>query len=329
MTRGFVFGKFLPFHIGHEELINFALKQCDQLSIIVCCSNKEEIPGAIRKDWILETFKNVSKFKVLIFDYDEKDLANTSVASEEVSSAWAAMFQTFLPGVDLLITSEPYGEMVARYMNIQHKYFDPERILIPVSASLIRNNIVKYWQYLPDSVKPYYSIKIVILGTESTGKSTMVDQLSKYYNCSAVKEAGHDIISDSTSFSFDDLHRVAFEHSERIKSADLANSPIIIIDTDIHITESYGHFCFDKKLNVDESIRKTNKALLYLYLCNDVEHVQDGTRLSKKDRDLLDKSHRKILSEYNIPFVEISGNWADRIQKAKTEINKLLTELSG
>ncbi len=41
----------------------------------------------------------------------------------------------------------------------------------------------------------------------------------------------------------------------------------------------------------------TKKADLYLYLNNDVKYVQDGTRLSKNERDLLDISHRQILIE--------------------------------
>ncbi|MCB0650933.1 MAG: adenylyltransferase/cytidyltransferase family protein, partial [Saprospiraceae bacterium] len=30
MIHAFVFGKFLPFHLGHKALIDFALEQCDR-----------------------------------------------------------------------------------------------------------------------------------------------------------------------------------------------------------------------------------------------------------------------------------------------------------
>ena len=53
------------------------------------------------------------------------------------------------------------------------------------------------WKFLPDSVRPYFSIKVVVLGTESTGKSTLTERLAKYFNCSSVKEAGRDLIVDS------------------------------------------------------------------------------------------------------------------------------------
>jgi HTH-type transcriptional repressor of NAD biosynthesis genes len=52
MIKAFTFGKFLPFHKGHEAMINFALTECDFLSVLVCCSDKENINGEVRKKWI-------------------------------------------------------------------------------------------------------------------------------------------------------------------------------------------------------------------------------------------------------------------------------------
>jgi HTH-type transcriptional repressor of NAD biosynthesis genes len=42
MIKAFVFGKFYPFHKGHEAMINFALSKCDFLSVLVCSSDKEK-----------------------------------------------------------------------------------------------------------------------------------------------------------------------------------------------------------------------------------------------------------------------------------------------
>ena len=35
MIKAFVFGKFLPFHKGHEAMINFALTKCDFLAVFI------------------------------------------------------------------------------------------------------------------------------------------------------------------------------------------------------------------------------------------------------------------------------------------------------
>lgn len=324
MVKAFVFGKFLPFHKGHEAMIHFALTKCDFLTILVCCSEKETIPASIRKTWIEKDFEMHKNIEVKTFNYLESELPNTSVSSQEISKIWAEKFKTLVPNYDVVITSEEYGNYVASYMGIKHIPFDVPRLFFPISATAIRSDLFANWNFLPNSVKPYFCIKTVILGTESTGKTTLTEQLAQHYKCTSVKEVGRDLIANSNAFSFNDLYRVASEHAKQIDEATLGKSPLIIIDSDIHITKSYAKFAFNKELEVDDKIYNSNKADLYLYLNNDVAYVQDGTRLSEIDRNLLDISHREILKQYKIDFVEIKGNWKERFEKAVEQINQLI-----
>jgi HTH-type transcriptional regulator, transcriptional repressor of NAD biosynthesis genes len=328
MKKAFVFGKFLPFHRGHEAMIRFALTKCGFLSVLVCCSEKEKISGEKRQHWIRKTFQNVSNIEVEIFNYNEDDLPNTSVSSIEISRLWSAFFKTQYPDYELVVTSEPYGDYIADFMKIEHISFDMKRLNVPISATLIQSNLFENWNYLPDSVKPDFAIKVVILGTESTGKSTLTTQLATHFKCSFVSEAGRDLIADSQHFDFEDLYLVAQEHANRIEKTILGNSPLLIIDTDIHITQSYAQFVFGKKLSINEHILEQNKANLYLYLCNDVLFYQDGTRLKETHRNQLDVSHRSILAENKINFVEISGNWKERFEKSVFEIEKIISLLN-
>jgi HTH-type transcriptional regulator, transcriptional repressor of NAD biosynthesis genes len=325
MVKAFVFGKFLPFHKGHQAMISFALTQCDFLSVLVCCDNEEHIPGEVRKNWIESTFENTANIEVKILQYNNRVLPNTSQASLSVSEIWSAEFKKHYPDYDLLITSEPYGDLVAGFMGIKHIPFNLERDIYPISATAIRNNLFFNWHYLPDTVKPYFTVKVVILGTESTGKTTLTEQLARYYNCSMVAEAGRELIPDSTDFSFDDLLTVANHHAKKINEAVGGDSPLLIIDTDIHITKSYAKFAFGRELPVSEYITDTNRASLYLYLNNDAPYYQDGTRLNKAERDLLDGSHREVLAQHQITFVEIAGSWQKRFEHAVSEISKLIT----
>src|SRR5687767_10200171 len=324
MTKAFVFGKFLPFHKGHEAMINFALCNCDFLTVLVCCSDKENIPDIVRKSWIEKAFEKQKNVEGKIFNYLESELPSTSETSKEISEIWANIFKKQLPDHSLLITSEEYGNYVAAFMNIKHIAFDIPKKLFPVSATAVRNDVFTNWQYLPDSVKPYLSFKVVILGTECTGKTTLTEKLAKHFNCSFVLEAGRDIIANSNSFAFDDLHVVAMEHAKRIDKAILADNPLVIIDTDIHTTKSYSRFFFEKELKTSVDIYNSNKANLYFYLNNDVEYLQDGTRLSEEERNLLDLSHRQVLTDYNIDIIEIKGGWDERFEKAVEQINKLI-----
>jgi HTH-type transcriptional repressor of NAD biosynthesis genes len=324
MVKAFVFGKFLPFHKGHEALMNFALTKCDFLTVLICCSDKESISGTIRNAWIEKAFEKKKNIEIRTFNYLESELPNTSESSESVSKIWADIFKKQFPDYSLLITSEEYGNFVASFMNIQHIAFDIPKKLYPVSATAVRNNLFVNWNFLPDSVKPDLSLKVVILGTESTGKTTLTEKLSKYFNCSFVMEAGRDIIANSNSFTFDDLHLVAQEHAKRIDKKNLAENPLVIIDTDIHTTKSYSRFIFEKEIEISADIYNSNKANLYLYLNKDVEYLQDGTRLSEEERNLLDLSHRQVLLDHNIDIVDIKGDWDERFEKAVEQINKLI-----
>ncbi len=324
MIKAFVFGKFLPFHKGHEAMINFALSKCDFLTVLICCSDKESISDTIRKAWIEKAFKKEKNIEIRAFNYLESELPNTSESSESVSKIWADIFKKQLPDYSLLITSEEYGNFVAAFMNIQHIAFDIPKNKFPVSATAVRNNVFANWKFLPDSVKPDFAIKVVILGTESTGKTTLTEKLSKHFNCSLVLEAAREIISNSNSFTFDDLHLVATEHANRIDKTILAESPLVIIDTDIHTTKSYSKFTFEKELEISADIYNSNKANIYLYLNNNVEYLQDGTRLSEAERNLLDLSHRQVLTDYNIDIIEIKGDWDERFEKSVAQINKLI-----
>jgi HTH-type transcriptional repressor of NAD biosynthesis genes len=324
MIKAFVFGKFCPFHKGHEAMIRFALTKCDFLTVLVCCSDKEDIPCAVRRTWIEKTFAQQKNIEVKTFDYLESELPNTSVSSRIVSEAWAKAFGNLFPDYSELITSEEYGNYVAECMNIRHIAFDVDRKLFAVSASVIRKDLFRNWQFLPDSVKPYFVRKVVVLGSESTGKTVLTNNLAKYFNATLVSEAGRDIIADSNSFTVDDLHLVAKEHAKRIEQSVLGSSPLVIIDTDIHITKSYSRFAFGRELEVPAEVYEASKADLYLYLNTDVAYFQDGTRLSEEERNLLDLSHRQALADHDISFVEITGNWEQRFEKAKEYINKLI-----
>lgn len=325
--KAFVLGKFYPFHFGHKALIDFALQNNDYVEVMVCAEEKERLSGDLRKSWIEESFPNNDRVKVIVFNYKEEDYANTSEASWEVSKQWSEVFKTYFPDFETVITSEPYGEMIAELMNIQHQLFDINRLKHHISASEIRANIFKYWDFLPTAVQKYFSLKIVLLGTESTGKTTLTEKLAKQYNCNFVLEAGRDIVDDSKDFEFNYLKEIYYEHYKRVKSSSL-NNYLNILDTDFHITESYSQFIFNRELNIPNYIKAEQKAQLYLYLSADAPYIQDGTRLNESDRNALDIHHLKHLKKSNINFTEISGDWQERFEKSVQLIDQLILENS-
>lgn len=325
--KGFVFGKFYPFHLGHQKMIEFALTK-GSVTVLVCAETNEKIDGKTRQKWIKETFKNDQNLKVKVFSYNEDDFPNSSVSDWEISKKWSEVFNEYFKEENFLVTSEEYGEMLSEIMDIDHFMFDENRENVQISASKIRENIFDKWNFLPLSVQKYFALKVVFLGTESTGKTFLANTLSEVFKSNKVSEAGRDLIQNSKEFQFEDLEKVLSEHADRIENVDFSKSFLTLIDTDCHITKSYSEFIFNKKLVVPDEILETNKAELYLYLTKDSEYIQDGTRLDIGERNQLDESHRKVLKENGIEFQEISGSWKDREDLASKYILKLIDERS-
>ena len=323
MKKGFVFGKFMPFHKGHEAMISFAASCCDQLTVLVCVSNKEKMPAKLRKQWIIDSFAANPNIDVQLLHYDEEKLSSSSESSRSISAAWANEFKALLPDVQLLVSSEPYGEFVSEYMGIEHLFFDLNRTKHPVSGTKIRKNPLANWDYLPDAVKSYYQQKVVILGTESTGKTTLAEFLSTYFSAALVKEMGRELIPNSEKFELEDLKNVAEAHQQETEKAIKRLNRLIIFDTDIHITQSYAFHKFGQYLDLPESCYVAQKANLYLYLSSESPYVQDGSRMSLVERNQLEKCHRETLEKFSINYQTVSTDLETRKAESIAFINQL------
>ncbi len=324
MRQGLVFGKFYPFHKGHQALIDFALEYCDQLIVLVCATASETIPGKTRASWLLHTYSDDASVRVDVLHYDEDKLPNTSVSSRTVSRQWAAVFSNRYPSLDVVFTSEPYGDYLAEFMGISHIPFDPNRNLNLISGTEIRESPLRHWDYLPAAVKPYFLKKVVVLGTESTGKTTLCQRLAAHYKTGYVEEAGRLVVQDSKRTSSSDLERIVAAHAAMIDERVPGAQKLLFIDTDMHITMSYSNFLFNKPLEIPEWVREANRADLYLFLDKDAPYIQDGGRLERKERDELHHSHLGLLDSHNIEYNIINGNWHERFEKAKALIDNLL-----
>jgi len=313
MRRGLVLGKFMPIHNGHIKLIEHAAENCDSLIVWICVSNKEVMSAKLRFNWVMQIFKDNPKIEPIIFEYDESILPNTSESSKEVSEIWSEAIKQNLPKIDVIISSEKYGDFVAEYLNIEHIFYPVSRV---TSASAIRENPYKHWQFIPKVVKPYFYRKVCILGTESTGKSTLTKNLAKFFNADYVSEVGREIVENTNTCQQEDLLKIAKTHASKILLEEKGLNKMLIIDTDINITKSYSKFLFNQELEVENWIDDANKCDLYLYLDNDAPFIQDGTRLSESDRNKLDSFHKKQLNKTGIDYTIINGNWNQRFEKS-------------
>lgn len=327
MKKGLVLGKFMPLHKGHIALIHFSLAHCDHLTVLLCHHPNEPISGKQRLLWLNELYGNNTVVSVVSYQYNPALLANSSEPNDEYAKAWAESIQKILHPVDVFFSSEEYGDNLAKYLEAEHQLFDKGRTIIPVAASLIRKRPFTYWDFLPPPVRPYFVKKIALVGSESTGKSTLTQNLAKHYQTAFVPEMAREIIEHTESCTYEHLHQIAALHATTILSKTKEANKVLFCDTDINITKSYAAFLFDKDLVVPQWIENANRCDLYLFLETDCEYVQDGTRLSKKEREKLSEAHKAQLKKAGIQYTVITGHWLERFEQACQSIDKFINSL--
>jgi len=171
--------------------------------------------------------------------------------------------------------------------------------------------------------------KVVIIGPESTGKSTLCTQLSAHFDTIWCPEYAREyLLAHGTTYSYNDLLTIAKGQLKLEEQfiAMLKNQKPLFIDTDMYVLKVWCEFVFGKchRFILNQIIER--KYDLYL-LCNtDLPWVKDELREYPdiEKRQTLYKTYKDILINQSVPWVEISGKADERLIKAISAVEKYL-----
>jgi len=320
MQRGLVIGKFMPIHEGHIALINFAASQCDELIVSMSYTDQDPIAEDLRFSWIVEIFKDHFAIKPAMI---RDDFDNEGLPLPERTKKWSEVIRRTYPPIDVLFSSEPYGEPFAVNLGIVHKSFDPERKKLPVSATMIRKNPFNYWEYIPIVVRPHFVKKVCIYGPESTGKSTLAMKLADRYHTEYVPEVAREFI-DSNDFTIDDIIKIGLAHFNRIEEKTKTANKILICDTDVITTQIYCRHYLNVIPDILYDLEKKVNFSKYFLLDIDVPWIADGLRDLGRHREFMMKTFRDELIQRGITFVPVKGDYVEREEIICREIDRLM-----
>lgn len=269
---GIVFGSFAPLHQGHLDLIMRAKKENPGGALVIVCGfdgDKGEplMPHSKRYRYVREFFADDDLVAVYAIN-------DTEIGLDRYPNGWVGWMEEFEKIYDKAVepkrtpVTDFYGNAVAVlsggkrtwYVGDQIYYDDlvnmwnEKAILVdrtsdnPISATMIRQNPIKHWDKITFPFRRIFSTNILITGTASEGKSTMVTDLGKYFNAPHSHEWPRDYMEEScvSDWELDSSDFLAFLEGQYRHNKDCINSPgnhgVFFADTDSLVTNMYAQY---------------------------------------------------------------------------------------
>lgn len=321
MQRGLVIGKFYPFHKGHEYLIETARRQSDQLTVLVCDHFDQTIPGSVRAQWIRQVFPSVQVLTV------------PDVVASDDSVGWARYTIQVLGFVpERVFTSEGYGEAYAAAMGSTHVLVDRARVQVPVSATILRDNLWKHGSYLEPTVRAHFVRRVAVVGAESTGTTTLAQDLAERFKTVWVPEVGR-YYSEGKMFghtkdawSAKELAWIGRAQADLEDVLALQAERVLFADTNPFATELWHERLVG---GVNEVVRAVSDARRYdMFFVTDasIPFVQDGTREGGEARLRMHARFLEELKSRGISYVLVRGTRKERLRQASQVVRAALQE---
>ena len=325
---GVVFGTFAPLHQGHLDVIMRAKKECDGGCIVIVDGRDgdrggDKMPLRKRYRYVREFFADDDLVAVYPIDETEKNIP-------EYPNGWLPFLEVTKDIIRQGTKENPtpvfYVSEEAYYNRLRQEGFEAvlmDRTLNPISATMIRQNPIKYWDKITYPFRRVFSTNILICGTASEGKTTLTKDLGKYFNAPYSHEYARDYMEQSyiSEWELDGADYMAFLDGQYQMNKRLINSPsnqgIFFADSDSMTTRMYAEYYHkDPELDLTEEefkdiavaadaiTKKCRWDKIYL-LCPHGVFVDDHTRYMAFSGD----TERRELFEILCNNIKASGNW--------------------
>jgi NadR type nicotinamide-nucleotide adenylyltransferase len=167
--------------------------------------------------------------------------------------------------------------------------------------------------------------KVVAIGPESTGKTTLCQQLAAHFGGVYCPEYARSyLLQHGANYQFDTLLRIAKGQME----AEIAaahhwqaasnNRELLFLDTNQYVMKVWCEYVFNDCHTWILNQIAQRPYHLYLLCKPDIPWVRDALREypDEKPRQTLYHHYRDLLVQQQVPWVEISGNYAQRLPLA-------------
>lgn len=356
-TVGIIFGTFAPLHTGHIDLITKAKRENERVIVIVSGYNDDRgdkigLPVQKRFRYVREAFSQDKL--VTVVKLDETNIPRypdgwtqwlnkvKEVADLEQIENGKYIKESENENIIFYVAEKEYEEeLLQRGFNVSYNKRN-----FGISATKIRNNPRKYWNYISMPFRRHFTTKVLIVGSASNGKTTLATDLGRFYLAPVSYEYARQYEIES-NVKDDELEPKDFFHfllGQNKQTSDIiegtSNNGLIIADTNSTVTAAY----YDSYIRGIDDFEDTTFDKLYFSLARKEKwdaiifveptgkYIDDGfrdmTMAKDKDREKF-STHLKLLIAKDfpkVPIYTIGGDYLKNYEDSKKIINKLLNK---
>jgi len=174
-------------------------------------------------------------------------------------------------------------------------------------------------------------LKIVVTGSECTGKTTLARELALRHGTTCSAEYARRYLDEHPRLlTADDVEPIARGQRQAEDAAIAGARRLVILDTDLASTVVYARHYYGACPAWVEEAARSRLGDLYLLLHPDVPWVADGLYRDRPHlRDELHASFRDTLAKWGASICDVRGDWDTRRAMAAAAIDRLLAQADG
>ena len=169
---------------------------------------------------------------------------------------------------------------------------------------------------------------VVLIGPESSGKSTLGKALAKRFHAPVVGEYVREFIEEEQRDTCcADISTIAREQWQRELEARLKRPPLLLLDTHLLSNKLWSEVLFNTSPPwLEAALQEQHYDLVGLLSPDGLPWQADGQRCQPllTQRQHFEAQCRAWLQAKGLPFSELTGHWAARCQMAEQQVACLL-----
>ena len=337
--NGIIFGKFYPLHIGHVDFIQKSSGFVDNLYVIVCTDNKRDLKlfeeSKMKK---MPTIKDRVRFVEQTFN-EQKNIKILHLEEDGITEYpngwkdWSDRVKELLLKnniiIDIIFTNE--NQDVENYKenfkndkytfnrNLEIKTIDTSRSNFNISATEVRKNPYNNWFFIPRYVREFFVLKVLIIGSENSGKTNLTQKLANYYNTTYVKEYRKEYIREVLqnnvyNLQYDDYSQIVYRHNLEILNSLKTADKLLFIDTDFTSLQVFSILQTGSEHPIIEDFIKNIKFDIIIYV--------ENTSMGEENKERFDVELKRLLKKHNKKYILIKN----KIRESKYKLTETYNE---